>query len=163
MTKDLESTLGELGPGYREVVERVCAAYASAPAASPHRGRLALWSLGYLAAASLVIVVALAAVFSPAREGAATALTEQELRYTAAYVADAAACEEIVAAQHPDGSWANDFLTRQNAAALRSATGVRERIAYKKALRYLREQNLAPLTDAELRERGDAAARRVRL
>ena len=78
--------------------------------------------------------------------------------------ADTEACAATVAAivrtQHADGSWDNDFLTRQNAAALRAASGDAPRIAYRRAVRYLRAKGLTPLSDAELRARGDRAARR---
>ena len=81
--------------------------------------------------------------------------------YVLAYSPDAATVAVIVRTQHADGSWDNDFLTRQNAAALRSASGDAPRIAYRRAVRYLRAKGLAPLSDAELRARGDRAARRL--
>ena len=45
---------------------------------------------------------------------------------------------EMIATQNPDGSWKNDFLTRRNAAALKSCDDPVAQIAYKKAARNLR-------------------------
>ena len=45
---------------------------------------------------------------------------------------------EMIATQNPDGSWKNDFLTRRNAAALKSCGDPAAQIAYKKAARNLR-------------------------
>ena len=63
MTKDLEKTLSELGPGYREVVDRLRSAYREpvpftlpkANVGNPHSGRIAGWSVGYLIAASFLV------------------------------------------------------------------------------------------------------------
>ena len=68
--------------------------------------------------------------------------------YTLALTPTPAAIDEIVRTQAADGSWANDFLTRQNAAALREVDATS--VAYRKAVRYLRTKGLAPLTDDEL-------------
>lgn len=142
MTKDLEETLAELGPGYREVVDRLRSC--QAPAQMPRR----FAPMPYLAAASVAAALAgIACVYAlrPA-DGESAA----RRAYTAAYVRDDAALESIVESQLADGSWANDFLTRQNAAALRCAAGRRAAIAYKKAARYLKSKGLKPLTEEEL-------------
>ena len=44
----------------------------------------------------------------------------------------------MIASQNPDGSWANDFLTRRNAEVLRTSDDPEARVAYKKAMRNLR-------------------------
>ena len=58
--------------------------------------------------------------------------------YRLALVADEASIGEIIRTQNADGSWNNDFLTKRNAAALKSCTVADARIAYKKAMRNLR-------------------------
>lgn len=166
MTKDLEDTLAELGPGYREVVDRLtdacrASAFHLSPLPTPSRGHVFRWTVGFLVAASLLILLGFGVFF---RLGAsqvrpAVGVSEAKFVYTVAYAPDATALRSIVASQRADGSWSNDFLTRQNAAALRGATDAAALVAYKRALRYLRSRGLVPLTDAELKARGDRAAR----
>lgn len=160
MTKDLEATLAELGEGYREVVERVCDAYRPAPSATLvgnlRRGRMLGWSAAYLGAASLTVALGFF-MLRPVSSASAAVLSGKSV-YTIAYRADAAATHELVATQGADGSWANDFLTCQNAAALRSSDEATARKAYRKALRYLNAKGLSPLSDDELRARSDRAA-----
>ena len=166
MTKDLEETLAELGPEYREVVNRLRAAYCAPkpfvqPKASetlPHSGRVTGWSVGYLIAATFLIFLGIGIAFRPSH-GRGGWVAAPQVVYTVAYAPDETALAAIVGSQRADGSWANDFLTQQNAAALRGVDGSAERIAYKKAVRYLRSKGLRPLTDEELKMRGDAAAR----
>ena len=161
MTRDLEETLAGLGPGYREVVERVRAAYEpprGQRAAAAPRGVASGWGVAYLVAASLLVFVGLSVMF---REPTARGSSEAKLAYTVAYAGDGPSLERIAASQRGDGSWANDFMTQQNAAALRGAEGEGMRIAYKKAVRYLRSKGLRPLSDEELKRRGDLAAKRL--
>ena len=161
MNADLEATLDELGPGYRAVVGRLCAAATVEPRAERPRGQApwrrgpALWwpRAGYLVAASLFAAIALSIFLQPTRP---TAVPGSARIYTVAYVRDEAALKELVASQRADGSWDNDFLTRQNAAALRGVAMAR--VPYRKAVRYLKAKGLSPLTDAELRARGAFAA-----
>ena len=161
MNADLEATLDELGPGYRAVVGRLCAAATVEPRAERPRGQApwrrgpALWwpRAGYLVAASLFAAIALAIFLQPTRP---TAVPGSARIYTVAYARDEAALKELVASQRADGSWDNDFLTRQNAAALRGVAMAR--VPYRKAVRYLKAKGLSPLTDAELRARGAFAA-----
>ena len=75
--------------------------------------------------------------------------------YTVAYASDEFALRAILDSQRSDGSWSNDYLTMQNAAALRRAHDEASQIAYKRAVRYLRTKGLGPISDAELRERSD--------
>lgn len=164
MTKDLEETLAELGPEYREVVNRLRSAYRSPTpfarseaSSSPHSGRITGWSVGYLIAASFLIFLGIGIAFRPSQSGRWSSVPHTV--YTVAYAPNETALAAIVNSQRADGSWANDFLTQQNAAALRGAEGSAERIAYKKAVRYLRSKGLRPLSDEELKMRGDAAAR----
>lgn len=144
MTKDLEETLNELGPEYRSVVGRLRAPFA-APRRSP---------LPYLLAASLIAVVGFSIWCLPGsecrREGSAASAPRV---YTVAYANDEYALQAIVDSQQSDGSWSNDYLTMQNAAALRKAGDTASQIAYKRAVRYLRTKGLDPISDAELRQR----------
>ena len=168
MSRDLELQLDEMGPAYREVVGRLRAAYApSGRARIAFSGRDALGLRlrracalgsgrvrGWLVAASLLVIAGAGVIFraGPVRSG-----DSARSAYALAYLADDSAVEEIVRSQNPDGSWANDFLTRQNAAVLRGRASTR--VAYKRAVRYLRMRGLCPLSDAELKSRGDRAAR----
>lgn len=157
MTEDLERTLSELGPGYREVVDRLKAApcpWADAAGRrasdAPRRGRGFVFgrAAGYLAAASLLAVVGLCAVFGvsrarPARPAARAQVytvcaTTAENEYRLALVRDDAAVREMIRTQNPDGSWKNDFLTRRNAEALKGCRSPDARLAYRKAVRNLR-------------------------
>ena len=161
MNADLEATLDELGPGYRAVVGRLCAAATVEPRAERPRGQApwrrgrAFWwpRAGYLVAASLFAAVALSIFLQGARPAAIPAAARI---YTIAYAPNETALKELVASQRADGSWDNDFLTRQNAAALRGVAVAR--VPYRKAVRYLKAKGLSPLTDAELRARGAFAA-----
>ena len=173
MNADLEATLNELGPACRAVVGRLRAAATVAPRTHvrtlPHGGvaavrrdgrgvaprRRAVWlpRAGYLAAASLFAAIALSIFLQPS---APAAIPASARVYTIAYAPTEAALREIVASQRADGSWGSDFLTRQNAAALRGVAAVR--VPYLRAVRYLKSRGLDPLTDAELRARGDFAA-----
>ena len=151
MTRDLEETLTELGPGYRELVLKLKAAhepfdaFPSRPAV--RRGKLRT-VCGYLMAASIAAALAFAALLMSDSARAIGGAKEWHLAY-----AGRDAIGEIVRTQNPDGSWGagNDVLTRQNAAVLRLADC--ESIAYKKATRYLRSRGLRPFSDEELRER----------
>lgn len=144
MTKDLEETLNELGPEYRSVVGRL-----RAPFAPPRRS-----PLPYLLAASLIAVVGFSIWCLPGsecrREGSVASAPRV---YTVAYANDEYALQAIVDSQQSDGSWSNDYLTMQNAAALRKAGDAASQIAYKRAVRYLRTKGLDPISDAELRQR----------
>lgn len=161
MNADLEATLDELGPGYRAVVGRLCAAATVEPRAERPRGQAPWWRgpalwwprAGYLVAASLFAAIALSIFLQLTRPAAIPAAARV---YTVAYAPDEAALKELVASQRADGSWDNDFLTRQNAAALRGVAVAR--VPYRKAVRYLKAKGLSPLTDAELRARGAFAA-----
>lgn len=142
MTKDLEMTIAELGPGYGELVRRLRAAYdVGRPARKRRRSLVFLPVAGALLAASLALVL-----FLPIFSAVERAPSSSPYR-----LALTSAISSIIATQKPDGSWANDFLTRQNAAALRAAdsTGV----PYKKALRYLRSKGLDPISEEELSSR----------
>ena len=165
MNADLEKTVEELGPGYRDVVARLRAAREVEPEKAPVLGRAgaASWCaarspFSYLVAASLVAALALAVLYVMPR-GGSTAAEVPLTVYTVAYAPTEEALEAIVASQRADGSWSNDFLTRQNAAALRASGEDRMRVAYRRAVRYLRSKGLSPLTDEELRQRGEYAAK----
>lgn len=149
MNKDLQATLDELGPEYHRLVREMKGPFeAEAPAR-----HFPMWKVAYLAAAVVVIVLGLAVVFGPSP---ATRPSAAPHIYTIAYAATSDALEAIVAAQKADGSWENDFLTQQNAAALERATDPTQRIAYLRAVRYLRKKGLQPLTPSELAARREA-------
>ncbi len=170
MNKDLEETLNELGPDCRKVVDRLLAAREVVPRPAVHVPRFSnheprfasheprttnhVLRAGYLVAASLFAAIALSMLFQRPADGAC----DVRSAYTVAYARDAASLAAIVASQRSDGSWANDWITRQNAAALRDAQSDEMRVAYRKAVRYLRSKGLAPLTGEELRARGETAA-----
>ena len=183
MNADLERTLVELGPEYRAVVARLKAAREVEPVVrfglkglapgraagsvisrlAPGRADLAPGRAGrspfsYLVAASLVAALALAVLYVAPRGGGSAAEVPLTV-YTVAYAPTEEALEIIVASQRADGSWSNDFLTRQNAAALRASEDARMKIAYRRAARYLRSKGLNPLTDEELKLRGEYAAK----
>ena len=164
MTADLRLTVAELGPGYGEVVDRLMAAEAPYPGVVTDAfRRQVLWRTAFcLTAASIAVWLGVSAIVSrrpswPVRSGSSGFAV-----YTAAYASDGAALAAIVASQRADGSWANDYLTRQNAAALRGATDESARIAFKRAARYLRSKGLEPLSAEELRLRGESAAKDAR-
>ena len=162
MNADLENTVEELGPAYRDVVARLRASREVEPtrigpkAFAP--GRASRSPVSYLAAASLAAALALAVLYVAPRGGDAAAEVPLTV-YTVAYAPTEEALELILASQRADGSWSNDFLTRQNAAALRASGDERMRVAYRRAVRYLRTKGLSPLTDAELKARGEYAAK----
>lgn len=146
MNADLERQLAEMGPEYRAVVARLTAAYAPLEAAVPEvadpvrRGRVFGWSFAYLVAASLMALVGFGVVFRSGSPAVAPAAPASE--YALAQQRTDAAIREMIRTQRPDGSWRNDFLTRQNAAALRTCSSGEARVAYKKAMRNLRMRGI---------------------
>lgn len=161
MNADLAKTIEELGPSYGALVGELRAMPEVDPSGTrrfvaPDSRRLWWTRLPRLAAASLALAMALAALLrwtGGAPEGAAPAPSSTP--YTLAFsLPSGGALDEMVRTQNADGSWANDFLTRQNAAALRGIGGAR--LAYRRAVRYLRMKGLSPMSDAEfaaMRER----------
>ena len=150
MNRDLEGQLDEMGPEYRAVVDRLLAAYrhsdvrtepsAGTAAEKSRVGRIAGWSAAYLVAASLLVFLGLAVVFRSPRTEAGVDRSPSE--YLLAHLKDDASARELLRTQNPDGSWKNDFLTRQNAKALAGRADEASRIAYKKAMRNLRQRGL---------------------
>ena len=161
MNGDLESTLNELGPEYRDVVARLRSAREVEPSGTRAFSlpRTEWWRrAGYLAAASLAVALGLSIFMQDAANAPREPYAGAKV-YTVAYAPTEEALEVIVASQRADGSWSNDFITRQNAAALRASDDARMKIAYRRAVRYLRSKGLSPLTDDELRVRGEYAAK----
>ena len=161
MNGDLESTLNELGPEYRDVVARLRSAREVEPSGTRAFSlpRTEWWRrAGYLAAASLAVALGLSIFMQDAANAPREPYAGAKV-YTIAYAPTEEALEVIVASQRADGSWSNDFITRQNAAALRASDDARMKIAYRRAVRYLRSKGLAPLTDDELKVRGEYAAK----
>ena len=153
MSEDLESTLDELGPAYREVVGRLRAAQEVEPT---RRGIVRVnwrrWTASLVAATILVVVG-----FSVLTSRTPVDSSSVAGPYTLALDLNDTAIGELVRTQRADGSWDNDFLTRQNAAALKDVASAK--VAYRRAVRYLRAKGLTPLSPEELRHRGDLAAR----
>ena len=139
MNADLEKSLEELGPGCGEVVARLknaCEIECGPGRRATGGSRFVRGS--YLAAAALLLVAALAIHFRPV-----TPDSQRSARHsTPAPREYAMTTAEMIDSQNPDGSWANDFLTRRNAAALRPLTDAASRVAYKKAVRNLRLRGL---------------------
>ena len=163
MNGDLESTLNELGPEYRAVVARLRSAREIEPSGTRALSftHTVWWRrAGYLVAASLAVVLGLSIFMQDAANAPREPYAGAKV-YTVAYAPTEEALEVIVASQRADGSWTNDFITRQNAAALRASEDARMKIAYRRAVRYLRSKGLAPLTDEELKLRGEYAARAI--
>ena len=161
MNGDLESTLNELGPEYRDVVARLRSAHDIEPSGTRAFSlpRTERWRrAGYLVAASLAVALGLSIFMQDAANAPREPYAGAKV-YTVAYAPTEEALEVIVASQRADGSWTNDFITRQNAAALRASDDARMKIAYRRAVRYLRSKGLSPLTDDELKVRGEYAAR----
>ena len=164
MTEDLERTLDELGPGYRELVARLKAApcpWADEAKRPPRRARSGKVIVGFvpfrsarsLAAAAALLALGLFAVFGVSRscaERAAAAAAPvytvraatAENEYRLALIRDDAAVREMIRTQNPDGSWKNDFLTKRNAEALKGCADPEARIAYRKAVRNLRARGI---------------------
>lgn len=156
MTKDLENTLKELGPEYRSVVDRLHAPFSEADVARPAT-RPRFSARPYLLAASLLLVLGLAVWNLPSLTSGSACLVPRDSPaprvYTVAYASDEFALQAILESQQSDGSWSNDYVTMQNAAALRKAHDEASRIAYKRAVRYLRTKGLDPISDTELERR----------
>ena len=146
MTKDLEDTLGGLGPAYRAVVDRLV----GGAEAEPRPGRLcfpprrrAFGRAPLLAAASLAILLGFGLLFLGTDERKVAAQTQVAAHeYRLAEMPEGEAVDEMIRSQHADGSWQNDFLTRRNAAALARVSRAEARVAYKKAMRNLRVRGL---------------------
>ena len=161
MNGDLEKTLNELGPEYRDVVARLRSAREVEPSGTRAFSlpRTEWWRhVGYRVAASLLVALGLSIFMQDAANAPREPYAGAKV-YTVAYAPTEEALEIIVASQRADGSWSNDFITRQNAAALRASEDARMKIAYRRAVRYLRSKGLAPLTDDELKVRGEYAAK----
>ena len=148
MTSDLEETLRELGDGYRPVVDRLLAAYrrpdGPAPSVLARSGRTAAaagWGVALLSAAALLVFLGFCAVFrggEPEKRVYTVRATGAAHEYQLAVVRDDKAVQEMIRTQRPDGSWGSDFLTRQNADALRQCRDKDAQTAYRKAMRNLR-------------------------
>ena len=151
MTQDLEQTLQELGEGYRSVVDRLLAAYRPPSCVEPFvqpaerpLGRTAAavaWGVALLAAASLVAFLGFGLVFrssSPAERVYTVRVSDAAHEYQLAVVRDDRAVQEMIRTQRADGGWGSEFLTRQNAAALRQCRGDDAQLAYRRAMRNLR-------------------------
>lgn len=152
MTKDLKETLLELGPEYASVVNRLI------DGKIPNEKRafsFAFLSLNkFLVAASIAISLAIATVYVSFKSSQHNILNNVPRAYKLAFIPSART--EIVSTQHEDGGWGSDFITRQNAAVLEGSKIESERIAYRKAVRYLRLKGISPISKCEF----DTIARR---
>lgn len=167
MSADLDKTLGELGSEYAGVVERLKSSCEIEPRsrnfAKP--GRKIFWRYAVASAAAVVVAVMF---FGFGGDGAdpegvelstepsarTASLSDAKIHsdYSLAFnVNDKDVLNQLVSTQLPDGSWGNDFLTRQNAAALKKIN--QTSVSFRKALRYLRSKGLRPLDDQEFIKR----------
>lgn len=135
MTNDLKATLDELGGGYGGLVERLKASRELDVQPRRKWRTAASAMLAASCAGCLITVVALKKPSPAAERTSPFYLAEQSS-------SDPAALREIIRTQNADGSWANDFLTRQNLAVLRDQQTDEARLAYRKALRNLRMRNI---------------------
>lgn len=162
MNRDLEEQLGELGDGCRAVVDRLTRSAEVEPRADGAKRPTTYCNMsyvlrrhrGWLVAASLLVLAGLAVVFCPttdsgerrAAEGRrkdrpdvyTVRVTDAATEYTLAHIRSDEAVKEMIRTQNADGGWKNDFLTRQNAEALKLCGSEEAKIAYKKAMRNLR-------------------------
>ena len=134
MNRDLEAQLSEMGDAYRAVVDRLKAGREAERTVEAREARKS--ARGWLVAASLALIVALGSTClwqssRPSRHVPHSAPHEFSM-----------SVEEMIATQNADGGWKSDFLTRQNAAALKLCDSREARIAYKKAMRNLRVRGL---------------------
>ncbi len=102
--------------------------------------------------AAVLLLAVVWVVWQPPGQG-----VRRPVEYQIAFAANTAAQATLIATQRADGSWENDYLTRQNAAALREAQTAESRLAYRRAVRYLRSKGLEPLSQLELRLRSSRA------
>lgn len=160
MSEDLDKTLAELGPGYGDVVSRLRAAREVEPCRRPPaQRRRPFWRLPVAVAASLLLATVLSSMVvdrGDGREEAGAAALLPRNAYSLAFnAADKAYLDEIKRTQNADGSWQNDYLTRQNAAALREIDTTS--VTYRKAVRYLKSRGLNPMSRSELLAAGSKA------
>lgn len=166
MSEDLEKTLDELGPEFSEVVARLRAA----PEAEPRAGVVPVpvrfpWRrcAAVAAAASLLFAAVSVSLLTPRGEqqGVEAPLRYMGGPYSLAFrvSGNGSVLDEIKRTQNADGSWMNDFLTLQNAAALKMVDS--GSVAYRKAERYLRSRGLKPLSRAEFISRRQSGGRFV--
>lgn len=163
MSEDLEKTLAELGHGYGDVVSRLKAAREIEPRRRPLAvSRRQFWRPFAAVAASLLFATLLTSMViergDSRDEQGALALLPRNAYSLAFNAADKASLDEIKRTQNADGSWQNDYLTRQNAAALREIDS--SSVTYRKAVRYLKSRGLDPLSRAELLAAESRAASR---
>ncbi len=140
MNRDLEKQLDEMGGDYHAVVNRLRAAQERALSREiifPSR-QSRFWNrrAPYLLVASVILVLALA--FSSLLPPPSSLPTHPSYGAREYHLT----VDEIVATQHPDGGWQNDFLTRRNAELLAHCENQAARIAYKKAIRNLRAKGI---------------------
>ena len=171
MNADLENELKELGPGYRAVVDRLMAARTVEPRrglapvdgeACGKSGLRGVWRPAWCVAASIVVLLGMAFLFrgnEQEEKRYTVRVLDATTAYRLAYSENARDLDAILASQRQDGSWDNDFITCQNAAALRHGRDADSRVAYRKAVRYLKSKGLAPLSDDQLRARVEFARR----
>ncbi len=146
MTKDLDETLAELGPEFRSVAQRLREAPELEPRLACARPPSRVRAAAVLVAASLLVALGMSVVFGrfsaarqPRREMPRLRVSNE---YSLAYAGGNEALREIIRTQNADGGWKNDFLTRQNAAALAKCDFPEARLAHRKALRNMRMRGL---------------------
>lgn len=154
MSADLDDTLNELGEDYRVLVEKL-----RSSSASKRVRRRRVFSSRQIKTIAAVLFASVAigvSVFVKSGKemstrrggGSIAASTVPSNPYARLLcIAHKQIVSEIIRTQNSDGSWQSDYLTRQNAAALRLSGECG--VSYRKAVRYLRQKGLEPLTDEE--------------
>jgi len=138
MNRDLDNLLHEMGPEYRTMVSAMTRAFDKSEVRSPLSVR---WAAAGIAAAAVLLLLGIAFVFRGEPERVYTVKASSVANeYLLATIRNDEAVKEMIRTQKTDGGWRNDFLTRQNAAALRLCSSAEAKIAYKKAVRNLRSK-----------------------
>jgi len=150
MNADLERQLDEMGPEYRAIAAKIVGAFDCDAARTlrppPARRRSAPWlAIGLSAAAAVALFLCLGLLFRGGEGDKVytVRVADAGAEYLLAHIRGDEAVKELIRTQRPDGSWGSDFLTRQNARALKRSGAPEAQIAYKKAMRNLKSRGIS--------------------